>query len=55
MRNLLLTITGVIWASLAGGNRRKRPIAIVQPVIKQGQPGKRRGTEDHGQGGSMSQ
>ena len=55
MRNLLLTIAGVIWASLAGGNRRKRPLAIVQPVIKQGQSGKRRGTEDRGQEGSMSQ
>lgn len=42
MRNLLLTIACVTGASLGWGwgNKRKRPLAIVQWVIKQGWPGR---------------
>ena len=37
MRNLLLAISSVIWASLGGA---VRPLAVVQSVIKPGQLGR---------------
>lgn len=41
MRNLLLTIARVIWASLGRGSRKsERTLATVQPVVKQGQAGR---------------
>lgn len=40
MRNLLLTVTSVIWARLGSGcNTWGKPFATVRPVREQGQPG----------------